>query len=168
MNKKKLVFQTAVCAMILSTVFFADKSGNQTVLSWCDKARTMVMHQVTREEAAAFGSRIVSGLSDAPAKVVSAVMEAGSASRYGVPIDEKAEGGVKQVHAAAGGVVEASGKSEELGLYIRLRHDGAVSVYGNLSDIGVVESERVQRGEIIGSYDTSSEKDFYYDLQENL
>lgn len=43
-----------------------------------------------------------------------------------------------------------------------------MTVYGNLSDIGVVEKERVQRGEIIGSYDTASEKEFYYDLQEDL
>lgn len=68
----------------------------------------------------------------------------------------------------AGGMIIASGKDKERGLYIEIKHDDAISVYGNLSDISVVESERVQRGEIIGSYDTDSEKDFFYELRENL
>ena len=83
-------------------------------------------------------------------------------------MDEKSDSEIKQVHAVAGGMVLSSGRDAKLGLYVKIKHEDAISVYGNLSDISVFESERVQRGEIIGSFDTNSGKEFYYDLQENM
>ena len=65
-------------------------------------------------------------------------------------------------------MVLSSGRDAKLGLYVKIKHEDAISVYGNLSDISVFESERVQRGEIIGSFDTNSGKEFYYDLQESI
>ena len=125
------------------------------------------LRDMTWEEIKNAGTELSAALTDAPSQVVSLITEANTASRYGQPIDEKSDSPVKQVHAAAGGMVLSSGRDEEIGLYIRIQHEDAVSVYGNLADIGVVESERVQRGEIIGSYDTDCGKDFYFALQED-
>lgn len=168
MNRKKLYVQITVCALVLGGAFLSSRGSLPQAAGVFDRARETVMHQMTAADLRAMGSRITGSLSGMPSKVVSAVARVNDQSKYGVPIDQKSSDGIKQVHAAAGGVVEASGKDDTLGLYIRLRHEDAVTVYGNLSDIGVVEKERVQRGEIIGSYDTASEKEFYYDLQENL
>ncbi len=168
MNRKKLYVQITVCVLLLGGAFLGSNGDLPQVSRLFDRAKESVMHQLTMEDIRAMGSRVTGSLSEMPSKVVSAVAKVNDQSKYGAPIDQKASDGTKQVHAAAGGVVEASGRDDALGLYVKLRHEDAVTVYGNLSDIGVVEKERVQRGEIIGSYDTASEKEFYYDLQENL
>ncbi|MGC2873002.1 peptidoglycan DD-metalloendopeptidase family protein [Ihubacter sp. rT4E-8] len=168
MNKKKLCIQVVICVVALGAVYYGNNSNIPQVAKIFDQVKAVIMEQPTMEDVKDVGTRITAVLAGVPSKVVSAVSKVNSQSRYGEPIDQKASDGVKQVHAAAGGVVEASGKDDELGLYVKIRHEDAVTVYGHLSDIGVVEKERVQRGEIIGSYDISSGDEFYYDLQENL
>lgn len=168
MNEKKLYCQIVVCALLLGTAaagsriengvfsrYFAQGHGCGDVsddYGGCSGGGRLCFHAAFRRAC----------------KVVSAVSKANTATKYGEPIDEKSDSNIKQVHAVAGGMIIASGKDKERGLYIEIKHDDAISVYGNLSDISVVESERVQRGEIIGSYDTDSEKDFFYELRENL
>ena len=126
------------------------------------------MHQITSKEAAAAWNRVVDVFADAPGRLVSTVIEVNEASKYGQPIDEDGTSEIRHVHAVAGGVVQKTGKNDEYGLYIEIRHDEAVSVYGNMDTVSVVEKERVQRGEIIGSFYSSSEKEFYYELRADL
>jgi len=168
MNKNKLYCQILASMLILGIITAGSRIEDGTLAGYAEKAKSLVMRQMTMEDVQEAGAFVSAKLSGAPAKVIEAVSKANTASKYGEPIDEKSETSVKQVHAVAGGMVIASGKDKERGLYIEIKHDDAVSVYGNLSEIGVVESERVQRGEIIGSYDTSGEKDFFYELRENL
>lgn len=149
-------------------VLLSGKIEKEPFAGYYDKVAGAVMHSVTWEEIKSAGVRVSSVVADAPAKVAGVISQANQASKYGHPIDEKSDSKIKQVHASAGGMVLASGWDKELGLYIKIKHEDAVTVYGNLSDIGVVENERIQRGEIIGNYDTESEKEFYYELQENL
>ena len=41
------------------------------------------------------------------------------------------------------GVVEKTGLNNEYGLYVKLKHEDAVSIYGNLDTTNVVEKERI-------------------------
>lgn len=166
MNKNKLYLQIAVCMVISTVAVYGGNIKNETFAKYYAKAKAQVMYQMNMEDVKAAGKELTTALAGAPAKVVSVVADANSASKYGEPMDEKSDSDIKQVHAVAGGMVMSSGRDDELGLYIKIKHEDAVSVYGNLSDIGVIESERVQRGEIIGSFDTNSDKEFYYELQE--
>ena len=168
MNKKKIYCQIAVCMILTTAAVCGGEIKNEAFSQYYDKAKSAVMETATVEDIKAVCLDISAALSGAPAKVASAVAQAGTASKYGAPIDEKSETALKQVHAAAGGMVIASGKDREMGLYIKIKHEDAVTVYGNLDSVGVVESERVQRGEIIGSYNEDCGKDFFYELQENL
>lgn len=168
MNKRKLCWQIAACLILSGAAFAGSRTENKALSGGFDRVSEIVMHQLSFDEVKSAGIAVSARLAGAPAKVVSAITEANNASKYGTPIDEKSDSRIKQVHASAGGMVLASGWDEKIGLYIKIRHEDAVSVYGNLSDIGVVESERVQRGEIIGSFKADNEKEFYYDLQENL
>ncbi len=168
MNKKKLYCQIMVSLFILAAAVYGGEIKNETFSKYYNKAKDVMMYQMTMEDIKSAGTYVSTALTGAPAKVVSAVTKLNEASKYGAPIDEKSEEQIKQVHAVAGGMVIASGKDKERGLYIEIKHDDGISIYGNLTDIGVVEAERVQRGEIIGSYDTRSEKEFYYELSENL
>ena len=168
MKKKKIYLQIAVSLVLLAAVIVGSKIDHPTVTKYYETSKSMVMENLTREDVSAVWSHITSIAADAPSKVVSAITAVNESSKYGTPIDEKSTTRLKQVHAVAGGMVLKSGKNEEYGLYIQIKHEDAISIYGNLTGVSVVESERVQRGEIIGSYDSFSEEEFYYELKENL
>lgn len=166
--KKKLYWQIGVCLLIFTAALCGAKIENEKAARYYDVVRQTVMTEMTAEDfrqaLAVFSDKVAK----APTQLVSAAKEANEKSRYGAAIDEKSDSEIKQVHAVAGGMVEKSGWDSKIGLYVKIRHERGISTYGNLADIGVIQSERVQRGEIIGSYDTRNEKEFYYELDENL
>lgn len=166
--RNKLALQIAVCIGISMITVWGTNLGNPEIMRVYHLCRDAVMHQTTAEEADAVWEHVQSVISGAPAKIVSAVTEVNEASKYGQPIDKESSGPIRQVHAVAGGMVTKTGINAQYGLYIELRHEDAISVYGNLDTVGVVEKERIQRGEIIGSFDSSGEKEFYYELRTDL
>lgn len=166
--RNKLALQIAACIGISVIAVSGKNLGNPEFLRVYNLCTETMMHQTTVEEAQAVWNRMTDTLNAAPAKIVSAVTEVNEASKYGKPIDEVGSGDIRQVHAVAGGVVTKTGINDEYGLYVELKHEDAVSIYGNLDTAGVVEKERIQRGEIIGSFDSSEEKEFYYELRTDL
>lgn len=167
MKRNKLVWQIVICLIISGIAVYGGKIKNEKISYIFDEAKAQVMHQLTLDEIKNAGKKVASVFIEMPGQMVSAVVKANNASKYGAPIDEKSDTQIKRVHATAGGMVISSGKDDKYGLYIKIMHEDAISIYGNLSDIHVIESERVQRGEIIGSYDSNQKKDFYYELKEN-
>ena len=165
MNKNKFMAQLIVCLVIVTTVSFGKNVNNKTINVIIDKGKDQVMKEVSISDLRGITHKAINVLKDTPSQIVSAVISANENSQYGEPIDEKSDDEIKQVHAVAGGMVLCSGVDKEMGLYIKIQHENAVSIYGNLKDINVLESERVKRGEIIGSYDTKSNSKFYYDLK---
>ena len=65
----------------------------------------------------------------------------------------------------SGGVVTYAGIDRDLGVCIRISHEDQVSVYGNLHTLTAVTGERVNKGDIIGTYDNTGEDEFYYTLE---
>ena len=166
--RNKLVLQIAVCIGISLIAVWGKNIQNPTFSKCYHLCSEAVMHHTTSEEVSAVWSRVTETMNSAPAKIVSAVTEVNEASKYGQPIDKEGSGDIRQVHAVAGGVVTKTGFNDEYGLYVELKHEDAVSIYGNLNTAGVVEKERIQRGEIIGSFDSSGEKEFYYELRTDV
>ena len=166
--RNKLALQTIACIGISIMAVWGKNTNSEPVSRSYDLCCQAVMHQMTIEETKAAWNHISTKLQAAPAKVVSVVTEVNEATKYGKPIDEKGAGEIRQVHAVAGGVVQKTGLNDEYGLYVEILHEDAVSIYGNLDTAGVVEKERIQRGEIIGSFDSSGEKEFYYELRTDL
>ena len=146
--------QLIVCLVIVTTVSFGKNVNNKTINVIIDKGKDQVMKEVSISDLRGITHKAINVLKDTPSQIVSAVISANENSQYGEPIDEKSDDEIKQVHAVAGGMVLCSGVDKEMGMYIKIQHENAVSIYGNLKDINVLESERVKRGEIIGSYDT--------------
>lgn len=164
--KNKLYWQAGVCALILAAAYLGQGAADTTFFAYYNKAKNLIMEETTYEDVKQTASYLAENLKDTPEAVLTAAKAISEEYRYGVPIDEKSEAKVKQVHAVAGGRVEKSGWDREIGLYVKIRHEEGKSMYGNLSKVSVIESERVQRGEIIGSFDTTTGKDFFYDLDE--
>ena len=166
--KNKLILQILSC-LIIAVLLFCGEKTNHPVASQCyQSVKNTIMTQLTMDDVSRVWSETFSFVTGATTRIASTVMEVTEESKYGIPIDEKSDETVKQVHAVAGGMVEKTGKNDAYGLYIQIRHEDAVSVYGNLASVGVIEDERVQRGEIIGSFDSLGGTEFYYELRTNL
>ena len=61
----------------------------------------------------------------------------------------------------------AVGENEEIGKYIKITHgDSGESLYGNLKSVNVTVPGRVKKGDIIGVYEKSEDKEFYYSFRE--
>lgn len=165
---QKIYWQIGVCTLIFSAAICGAKIETEPVAKYYKAVQKAVMTETTRQELRQAVAVFSDKAARTPAYLVSAAKAANEQTKYGAAIDEKSDSAIKQVHAVAGGMVEKSGRNNKLGLYVQIRHESGVSTYGNLADISVVEAERVQRGEIIGSYDTRNEQEFYYELDENL
>ena len=166
--KNKLALQIAVCIGVSLITIWGKNLGNPEFLRVYNLCAEAIMNQTTVEEVETAWNHVRATISNAPTKFVSVITEVNEASKYGQPIDKESNGDIRQVHAVAGGMVTKTGINDEYGLYVELKHEDAVSIYGNLNTAGVVEKERIQRGEIIGSFDSSGEKEFYYELRTDL
>ena len=101
MNKNKLYWQIAVCMVISTVAVCGGNIKNETFAKYFDQAKAQVMYQMNLEDVKAAGKELSTALADAPAKVVSAVADVNSSSKYGEPMDEKSDSEIKQVHAVA-------------------------------------------------------------------
>ncbi len=168
MKREKLLLQTCCCILLMLFVAVGQNMGNPKVSMILERAKEVMMQNLSVDDIKETCQQAMSVLKNVPSKTVAAVVEIHESSKYGQPIDEKTTNRMKQVHAVAGGKVIKSGFNDKYGLYVQIRHEDGISTYGNLSSVNVVEAERIQRGEIIGSYDSLNEKEFYYELKEDI
>ena len=70
--------------------------------------------------------------------------------------------GIQMVYAINSGNVTAAGIDEEKGTFIKIENNDAEEIYGNLNEISVLTGEKVWKGDIIGTFDSNSNKEFIY------
>mgnify|MGYP002794771938 FL=1 len=73
----------------------------------------------------------------------------------------------RPVYAPADGIVLTSGIDKNLGMIVKIQHEKQISTCGNLCRVTVVQNDAVKKGDVIGYYDKTCGKDFYYDKEEN-
>ena len=84
------------------------------------------------------------------------------------PIDKESKEEIKKVRSAFGGEVISAGIDKKLGVCIRIKNGNKIATYGNLKDIYVITGERIIKSEAIGTYDSKSNKEFYYQVEDNM
>lgn len=165
MNRKKLLIQAAICLGIFALVKGSSLIDNEKMTDFRFAAAEKLSENYTLREIKEMGSDTLEAAIEMPVTISNAVLTANQIGQYGTPIDENSEQEIKTVHSVAGGRVLRSGLSSDLGMYVSIEHQDQISTYGNLCNLTVVTGDRVKKGDIIGSYDSSSEEDFYYDLE---
>ena len=109
------------------------------------------------------GDKTVKTVSSLPGRINGAVQTVTGKPVLGEPIDEKRHGKQSSVYAVDSGQVVATGEDETIGKYVRISHGKeGESLYGNLEKILVKVPVKVKKGQIIGTYNNSSKKEFYY------
>ena len=51
---------------------------------------------------------------------------------------------------------------------VKIKHEDKFSVYGNLYTLTVVAGDKVKKGDIIGTFDSKGEEEFYYQLGDSV
>ena len=170
MRQNRWVWQTIVCLAVYAAVHSG--MGALTIEKYerigelVMKITEAVQENYTLAELLELWDDASATVASIPVSVREAVISANQETLYGAPIDAPGDSESRQVYASAGGRVLKSGLQDGLGLYVMVEHQDKISTYGHLSSIRVVEGERIQKGEILGSYDNDSEYDFYYSLED--
>ena len=170
MRQNRWVWQTIVCLAVYAAVHSG--MGALTIEKYecigelVKKITEAVQENYTLAELLELWDDASATVASIPVSVREAVISANQDTLYGAPIDAPGDSESRQVYASAGGRVLKSGLQDGLGLYVMVEHQDKISTYGHLSSIRVVEGERIQKGEILGSYDNDSEYDFYYSLED--
>lgn len=169
MNFREKVFtQIVVCCMIFTTVKAGGILNIEKLKPLKEAAKESFGHHYTAEEVKAAGSELLERAKTVPTMITTAVESANELGEFGQPIDEDTNIKTRCVYATNGGEVISSGISKDLGCFVRIRHADSISTYGNLTTVKAVQGDKVKKGDIIGTYEKQSEKNFYYDLEENL
>lgn len=181
MRKSRGIIQLIVCFMLLVSVQsgIADEAAakSEKIGNIIDKIEEAIHKNYTLAELLNLGEMAAETAADMPSLISDTVIAANEQTLYAEPMDKdfdesesKSDGdgdsSMKPVYAASGGRVLKSGKQDGLGMYVMVEHLSKISTYGHLSSIRVVEGERIHKGEMIGSYDSNSEKEFYYSLED--
>ena len=166
MIKRIILIQSVVCIIMLLCYMAAGKFDSEIIQEKRSQAVAAMSKHYTVSDIWDKGKSTASALIKVPAAVSSYVMSAQDSQRYAEPIDPVAVGGITSIYAVSGGQVIETGENEELGKFIRIQHDGAVSVYGQCSRIYAKEGKHVRRGQVIGSFLQEENNEFYYDLIE--
>ena len=66
------------------------------------------------------------------------------------------------VYALNSGNVTAAGLDKEIGKFIKIKTDKALETYGNFCEINVLTGDKVRKGDIIGTFDSSGKNEFIY------
>ena len=160
------VIQIIVSIFLALSFMIFSETENPSVQSTIEKIEYELTREYTLNEITNLGENVHTTLKNIPAALNTVTEKmAESSAVYGEPIDEEPLTETAVVYAVAGGTVSEVGTNEDIGNYIVIQHGSeSESIYGNLSNIKVSQHERVKKGEIIGGYTESQEKEFYYTL----
>ena len=120
------------------------------------------------EDIVSAGTKLTDLVRETPDAISAAITVANEISQNGQPIDKDEKNPIKSVHSIAGGKVIYAGIDKQLGLCVRIKHEEKISTYGNLYTLTVVPGERVKRSDIIGTYNSEKDKEFYYHLEDSV
>ena len=166
MWKKIILMQICICLFLTSGYIAIGKSGSEMLQKKTLKAVASMSEHYTVSDIISGGKNAVVSLIKSPSVVTGYLLSGKQAQQYGEPIDPVVEGAITSVYAVSGGQVIETGDNAVLGKYIKIQHDGAVSVYGQCSRIYAEEGRHVRRGQVIGSFMQEENNEFYYELIE--
>ncbi len=165
MWKRKLLIQSVICIVIAGGYITIQHIDSPVLQKKTENAVAAISKHYTISDIADKGTAAVMNIIKAPAVVTSRIIESQETRKYGAPVDEIVSGETGPVYAAAGGRVIETGSNDDIGLYVKISHDSAISTYGNCDRLYVKENEHVRKGQVIGCFTNDGSDEFYYDLK---
>lgn len=166
--RDKFLLQVVSTLTIIALFNMAPINNNEKFLELRKQLNNQLNEHYSLEDLKSYSNDIVSVVVNSPQKLKQVVRVANEISYYTYPISENSKKDIVDVRAAAGGKVIYSGIDKDLGPCIRIQHENKISTYGNLHTINVILGERIKKSQIIGSYDSKSMEEFYYQLEDSM
>lgn len=164
---RKILIQTFICLILVFVLITAANSKISIIQKHATSFIDHMSASYTLEDAKGALKDTAEVFKTLTDKTADAVDVMTGKPIYGEPIDHAYKGNETPVYAVGGGKVIAVGESEEIGRYIKIKHgDQAESLYGNLAEVHVIASSNVKKGQIIGIYEKTGGKEFYYSFKE--
>ncbi|PWL95518.1 MAG: hypothetical protein DBY07_02110 [Clostridiales bacterium] len=161
--KERLMKQVVMVLLFAVAMLLADHSHIDVLQRGSEAIRMQMAAEYTWDDVKKAGDKTVKTVSSLPGRINGAVQTVTGKPVLGEPIDEKRHGKQSSVYAVDSGQVVATGEDETIGKYVRISHGKeGESLYGNLEKILVKVPVKVKKGQIIGTYNNSSKKEFYY------
>lgn len=161
--KEKLVKQTVMGILLALALLLADHSQIPVLEKGAQQICTQMAVEYTWDDVKKVAGRAAEKVKEFPQKAEKTVRMVTGKPALGEPIDGRRTGRYSSVYAVSSGQVVAAGEDETIGNYVRISHGKeGESLYGNLEKILVKAPAKVKRGQIIGTYDNTDQKDFYY------
>lgn len=160
--REKLIVQTVICMMIFAGV----RSIGAIDIKGIREAKSFIgehfQRNYTTEDIKTAGSQLIENVESLHASVTSAVLMANESGKEEI-LGKKDGKGIQMVYAINGGNVTASGIDPELGTFVKIKGGKTQEeIYGNLCEISVLTGDKVRKGDIIGTFDSNSKKEFIY------
>ena len=164
---RKIFVQTFICFIFVVMIMTASESKIEPIQRFAESFIENMSISNIKEDIKTTAADLSDGFKKFTGRTSEAIDVMTGKPIYGEPIDEVYDGDETPVYAVGGGKVIAVGENEEIGKYIKIKHgDQAESLYGNLSEVHVIASANVKKGQIIGIYLKNENKDFYYSFKE--
>lgn len=159
--------QLLISIAIVLFIILVKKMDIAIVNKQIDNLQAYLKKEFTASEIKTAVVSSVDKVKNVPNAAVAAFKEGEAKIAYGPPINKVLNEDDKEfmIYAVADGTVTQVAQNEELGKFIRIKHDNEMeSIYGTLSTITVKESGSVKKGQIIGSVANKGKKTLYFAL----
>lgn len=165
--KDKVLTQVVVCLAMMAFLEGTTITTSDKILDAKDNINKEMHKHFSAEEIKDAGESLCDALISSP-KTLNKVITAANEVSYNDILMDDSKGDIKNVRAMAGGEVIFAGIDKELGVCVKIRQNDKICTYGNLETILVIPGERIIKSEIIGTYNAKSNKEFYYQLEDNM
>jgi len=165
--KRRIIKQTGIAALVVLALLISKNSHVGALEDGADAVLNYMSVSYSLDDVKNAADRTRTAAVSANSEIADTVGAIIGKTEFAEPIDEKYTGNQAAVYAVAGGQVTAVGESEEIGKYVRITHgDLGESLYGNLKSVSVTVPSNVKKGQIIGIYEKSDDREFYYSFTE--
>lgn len=160
--KEKFLIQVVICLVIFAGIRCAGMLDVKPVKEVKAFIGEHFQQNHTTKDIKNAGSQLLREAETLHTTVTSAVVKANQLGEDDKTLGKADQNGIQMVYAINNGNVTAAGIDKEIGKFIKIKTDKGIETYGNFCEITVLTGDKVRKGEIIGTFDSSGKYEFIY------
>ena len=160
--KEKFLIQVVICLVIFAGIRCAGMLDVKPVKEVKAFIGEHFQQNYTTKDIKNAGSQLLREAETLHTTVTSAVVKANQLGEDDKTLGKADQNGIQMVYAVNSGNVTAAGIDKKMGKFIKIKTDKDIETYGNFCEITVLTGDKVRRGDIIGTFDSSGKDEFIY------
>lgn len=160
--KEKFLIQVVICLVIFAGIRCAGMLDVKPVKEVKAFIGEHFQQNYTTKDIKNASSQVLREAETLHTTVTSAVVKANQLGEDDKTLGKADQNGIQMVYAVNNGNVMAAGIDKEIGKFIKIKTDKGIETYGNFCEITVLTGDRVRKGDIIGTFDSSGKHEFIY------